>query len=265
MGRITDSQELKGAVSTASFDMCPADFGAFQASKRKTDRPSSSPNVATCPERPGIPGKMGDSCAFSEGRKNHPHISSVSPSRNIASHTLSARQCDALVKAWDFAAFRGCPMNRTVTISISMLDPAESLEAFRDGFLNYLQALLRREVGFPAYLWVMERGPVHGLHIHMAMHTNQPSRLPDKLKRWLRMRCGYRGSLPKGAFNSRIIRDIGWLEYLLKGADAHTRDKLLRTYGLNVDGKSQGYIKGKRCGASRALGAKKQAASGYSQ
>lgn len=184
--------------------------------------------------------------------------------RNWADRTsdgLSARQALGVLAAADWAILRGVPLNRHVTLHMSLAHVADGHAAAVVGrFLRLIRDWLRKRGERTAWTWVRENsGDEKGSHAHILIHV--PANAPWtgwRVRRWFERASGKR-------YRRRVIctRRIGGrrntetilpevyranlravVGYLLKGADddaATTLQLTRRAFGGTVIGKRVGW------------------------
>jgi hypothetical protein len=176
--------------------------------------------------------------------------------------TLSG--AENIIMAAGYAGQIGVPLNRHITISWWTASvPGRE----RDAQLEVLQLAskwLNYHGVVPAYVWVIENGPLLRHHSHILIHV--PDRLAQAFRkmmnRWVKRVGGdpHTGGAIKMTKDThdrsnyhKSIRDL--LRYMLKGAEPQVAQLL----GIEADYEKAGIIAGKRCGTSQNLGPKARA------
>lgn len=167
-----------------------------------------------------------------------------------------------LLEAASFAVSAGMAFNRFTTIHWQAAGVDDALTA-TGAFLKRLGDAVRASGSRFAYLWVREAGATKGEHVHILWHG--PADFPAfsrRVRDWLKA-CGANrakgvcltrpvGRTLGGAVSGRDDYRVNLLEvldYVLKGADAATRESL----GVRRQ-EPGGEIVGKRCGTSANIG-----------
>ena len=158
-------------------------------------------------------------------------------------------------------------LNRHLTISwyVGGL-PGQVIDAQRE-VLQLASKWLSYHGVTPAYVWVIENGPVLQYHSHIVIHV--PKHLAKQFRQMVNRWVQRVGADPyaKGAIkmtadkyqrddNHQSIRHL--LRYILKGID-HQAAQLL---GITPDYEKAGLVLGKRCGTSQNLGKKARSQNG---
>lgn len=179
------------------------------------------------------------------------------------SEYLTARQCEGMIAAADFAGRIGLPFNRHWTVHYERAGIAEYDGArFVGHLLRLAAAYARRAGGELAAVWVRENGDGKGGHVHILMHLPAGLSLRNRTRRWIVAAGGaYRRNVSKvrpiggrlasaesGGNHYRLNADIV-RAYLLKGASEETGLVL----GLKRSGEGAPII-GKRAGWTQNIG-----------
>ncbi len=180
---------------------------------------------------------------------------------------ITLEAAENIIQATGFSAQLDVPINRHLTISWAVADVPGRVSDAQGKFLELASKWLRYHSVTPAYVYVIENGPVLGLHSHIAIH------IPDELARefrkmtdrWVRSLGGSprtKGALllsPKDKFAPRShhqsIRHL--LRYILKGTEQSAADLL----NINTEYTKAGVVIGRRCGTSENIGKKAREAS----
>lgn len=176
--------------------------------------------------------------------------------------SLTDLQTAGILDAALWAVELGLPLNRFVTINWEAAGvPASSKATGR--FLKYAGDWLRRRGSQIAYVWVQERGPRVGQHVHILIHV--PARLARRFselqRRWLKA-CG--ACFCKGMIKSRSVGRSYRGATLASGAYAENLESVLRYIlkqshlGVALSDRpsaSQSRVIGKRCATSENIGA----------
>jgi hypothetical protein len=161
----------------------------------------------------------------------------------------------------------GRPLNRFITINWSLAD-VDDVHAAQSSFIKHMRDWLRARGHAVAYVWVIERGPIKGIHTHLLVHV--PPKLVTtaaKLQRgWLKAAgakarksviytraiglsysCGSSSvERVQAAYQHNLA---ALLEYVCKAADEQARLK------FNITRAAQRCeVIGKRVGTSRNIG-----------
>ena len=182
------------------------------------------------------------------------------------SRTLTIHQVRECVEAAAHSHRLGLPFNKLITINWQdggVTNAVGATGCFLKSMLDYLRSL----GSSTAYFWVLENGPVHGVHVHFLLHVDhQVSRKVSRFhRRWLtgagaRFHKGLILSRPVGlrlshclgagdpssSYDSNLAVAV---EYLLKNTEPCTR----ATFPNRFSPRS-GLILGKRCGTSENIG-----------
>lgn len=227
-----------------------------------TTAPNNTYNVADC----AITDRAIAESAVSDDRPttriSHSRRCSTTTLRHITNRRhrltdgLSLSQVENVASAARFAGRIGLPLNRHVTIrlesaGIADVDCTRAIGRFLTLFRDWL-----RKQGLPtAYVWVRERGPLIGSHVHILLHL--PARVSlrgGRSRRWIENATGKKyvpgtictRRIAPAAYDQNLAVLIG---YLLKGAMPEVANAL--SLGRRKRG---GLISGKRAGWSQNIG-----------
>ena len=183
-----------------------------------------------------------------------PYVVMRSPRRlRRPTKCLTARQVQGLFDAAAHAKFIGAPLNRHVIISLRDA-PGRAQDAL--GCILERVSKWGRYRGLQmAWLWTLEYGHRHGVHVHLLMHTRRGSRtaLLGELRKLVR------GVLRAKRLENTTIRfkrvgrlgtkvDKGVLHYVCKNCSP------IAARRFAIDPSPHAAILGKRCGTSENIG-----------
>lgn len=182
------------------------------------------------------------------------------PARPKESNSLTRAQVLNVIAGARFAATTGTPLNRLLTFDWQLADVVDPSYA-TSRFFKLAGDAVRKRGMIWACTWVLENGPVMGVHLHALIH------MPAEDLNWFQRRCNRWAktcgmSRRKGARHSRAVgirnNDDSYalnleraLEYIMKDAEPLARDE----FGISRKG-AGGTVTGKRAGVSQNLGPK---------
>lgn len=194
------------------------------------------------------------------------NVGTALPHRKTGSTSLTFEQVVNLRAAAVYADTIGLPFNRMTTINWEQGGVSDVVGA-TGRFIKLMRDWLRVNGGRFACMWVQERGPVTGAHVHLLMHV--PPTLTRKTSHrhrgWLKA-CGltyrkgmmktsrigasYKACLASGPSREAYLGNLATVvDYVLKDASPCVRQRL----GIKAKGNC-GHVYGKRCGTSQNIG-----------
>lgn len=186
-------------------------------------------------------------------------------------HSVDFADLQRVYNAIALANCRGVILSTRVDISWSTVGITNeiSIRAAFKSFLDWMSRWLGRHAGWPAYVYVFERGPRYGIHTHMLVHV--PFDLGDEFRSGanrILMNIIGRPLLDTTDSTTMLIQprgpnvDTQWkrFRYMMKGISPDLPWPRTNATGLNsivdrvrLKPKPGGVIQGKRVGVSRAL------------
>ncbi|MBT4589589.1 MAG: hypothetical protein HON14_17440 [Rhodospirillaceae bacterium] len=173
---------------------------------------------------------------------------------------IKLRQAENVAQAIGYADQIGCTLNRFVTISWTLAGCVGPVKDSQGCYLAGYRHWAKYWKFTPAYVWVIESGPIKGLHSHILIHV------PDELieafqkisKSWIKGKLDQSGSSKTyvnkpqryGKCPDRLKQVKGTIKYMLKAVNKPS-GKLI---GVDPVPTKAGYVAGKRLGTSRNLG-----------
>lgn len=243
------SKGIETCDTAAACDQLPA---SELSARPVCSRPVLSSRTRVKPSYTSSPSPRGQG-AEDENAQRH-----VQKRRRSWSRSLTPRQVDHVLRATQFAAFIGLPLNRFVTINWEAAGLPDSCRA-TGSFLKSVADWLRRNGATTAYVWVQERGHRVGQHVHILLHV--PPRLVRRFSRRQRGWLTAAGAkLHKGFIKSRPVgRSYGhsttpsWEDYHLNLR--RVASYLVKEAPVVVGGRgSTSVVRGKRCSTSQNIG-----------
>ena len=176
---------------------------------------------------------------------------------NRITGSLTHAQVAGVTAAAKHASLIGLPLNRHVTLRLERAGVADIGSVSAIGrFLTCLRDWLRKRGHFSAHVWVRERGPVIGSHVHILLHLPSGVSLRGgRTRRWIEAVTG--SKYVAGTVCTRRIGSVAYeanlgnlVAYLCKGASPNVAEE------LNLPRRKRGgSIVGKRAGWSQNVGA----------
>ncbi|TAJ80482.1 MAG: hypothetical protein EPO45_01615 [Sphingobium sp.] len=196
-------------------------------------------------------------------RPDSPYIRGrFKPSRSLTTH-----QVKLICNGAQHAQTIGLPLNRFITIDWELAGVTDPWVA-QSAFLRLVRDWLRQRQGVAAtYVWVVENGPVLGLHSHTAIHVPPAlvRKFSDLQRGWLRKAgvkqwingiicsspishnywAGFDNGTGTDAYRHNLDR---LMSYILKAANREARNM------HNIAHTQYSFVAGKRSGTSRNIG-----------
>lgn len=167
---------------------------------------------------------------------------------------LSAEQVERIFKAGEKAYYQRAPLNRFFTIHYNDHADPKRPQAFVTDILERTRKWLQHR-GLPvAYVYVIEKAKIKGIHVHILIHIPAGYQRDYKraLRRWLPFEWNRKAvdvrrvNHPDYGNLSPLNSIYGFLRYMCKGIDPATPVR-------GIEPRFQGEIHGQRWGVSTSL------------
>jgi hypothetical protein len=166
------------------------------------------------------------------------------------SQSLTRHDCEKLTSAWGHAEAIDYPLNVAATVHWASAGGSGTAARRQKILVERTSKWLHRRGASWAAVWVVETGTAQkDIHTHLALHLPSHISLKQFDAYWRQQLA----SLYQNVLKVKPVRDIGWLRYMLKGAD----DEVRRTFSVprHLED-ARCLVIGKRCGVSQNLGPK---------